>query len=59
MGQNCEVIVTAGRMTNPVQCKLLFDRHIASLRLLRLLGSLAFLDDLLLRLARHFFVVAE
>jgi hypothetical protein len=26
---------------------------------LRLLGSLAFFDDLLLRLARHFFVVAE
>ena len=29
------------------------------LRLLRLLGALAFLDDLLLRLARHFFVMAE
>jgi hypothetical protein len=28
-------------------------------RLLRLFGSFAFFDDLLLRLARHFFVVAE
>ena len=31
----------------------------ALFRLLRLLGSFAFFDDLLLRFARHFFVVAE
>ena len=34
-------------------------RRPALFRLLRLLGSFAFFDDFLLRLARHFFVVAE